>query len=93
MNSKAININNAWYKVLGIIDRRVKLRRVSPSVKDSYDGCGAEPSFTIKFHYKEGYYIEVPGSRYGERDKIYMDHILKIWQDMNEILSDVERRK
>lgn len=93
MNSKAININNAWYKVLGIIDGRVKLRRVSPSAKGRYDGCGAEPSFKIKFHYEEGHYIEVPSSSYGVRDKIYLHQILKVWHDMIEISADIERRK
>ena len=88
-----INIEQADYKFIGIVDGRVKLRRMSSGAKSpKYIGCGVEPSFRIKFDYREGHYIEVPSDSWGVKKIFRVRDLIKGWELMNEIIYDMEDR-
>lgn len=89
-----LKIQQADYKFMGIVDGRVKLRRMSSGVNlNKYIGCGVEPSFKIKFDYREGHYIEVPTEVWGEKEIVRVRELIKGWNLLNEILYDIKDRE
>lgn len=89
-----LKIQQADYKFIGIVDGRVKLRRMSSGANfKGYIGCGVEPSFKIKFDYREGHYIEVPTDNWNETEIIKVRDIVKSWDLLNEILYDIKDRE
>ncbi|MGL5707510.1 MAG: hypothetical protein ACRDDF_04510 [Aeromonas sp.] len=88
-----VTIEQAEYKMIGIIDGRVKFRRMSSGVNSKgYIGCGVEPSFKIKFDYREGHCIEVPTGNWCGKEVIKVRDLMKNWELLNEIIYDTKER-
>lgn len=88
-----LTIEQAEYKFIGIVDGRVKLRRMSSGKSHpKYIGCGVEPSFKIKFDYREGHYIEIPTDSWGVKEIIHVRDLIEGWDLMNEIIYDAKDR-